>query len=158
MTEKTAEEITANFLAHLDAGDYTINEERDLDTKIAQHPKGYAPIKSNLVHELSDYTEQKNGYFSRSDPSSKKLQELNIHHSAVRCAILIRKARMENMIIENPSFRTKVEAKNKEIERLKEENSKLTKKVAHLERLNTELEKALSHFDKLKPKGEDGLI
>jgi hypothetical protein len=129
MTEKTPEEMTDDFLAHLDAGDYII--EDDTARKMPYLPaQPYAPIKANLLLAIVSYTETKNAYTKPSESAHSYL----LHEMALRVVIWLRKARMENLIEENPSFRTQIEVFKQENERLQELNFKLTNDNIHLKK------------------------
>ena len=158
MAEKTAEDITNDFLRHLDAGDYTIQDEPDLETRIWQHREGYAPIKRNLMSALEDYTENTNQCYKMEDnqPDTERARRFILHENAIRCAILIRRARLENMILENPSFKSQVEEKNREIERLRELNSKLCVENAHLKKQVKALHETLAKFSPVRKQSNEG--
>jgi len=146
-----AKRITEDFLSHLGAGEYKILDDSE---KHKHTEQSYIPIRDNLIACITEYTEKKNCILRPEDGS--KDPEVLLHFLAVRCAVWIRKARMENLIIEVDSSEGNAQELKVEIENLRQLNYKLSKENEHLKKQVAEFHKVMGRFDSLKkPRGDN---
>lgn len=139
MTEKTAEEIIDDFLLQLDAGNYRIINDFGIGSGRSQFD---LEIRDKLMLSIESYTKVTNDL----KPEDEGEYLFIRHAEALTCLTWLRKARMINLIEENPSFRTQIESIEQENENLRELNSKLRKDISHLEKLNEGLNETIKRL------------
>jgi hypothetical protein len=151
MTERTPQELIDDFLKHLDNGDYIIRQDEKYVT-FYRGGTALDSIRGSFERAIIDYTEKK---FEALEHPENAMSKKLANDCAITCVSLMRKARMNNLIEENPSFRTQLEAKSQENERCKELNYKLANENVHLKKQIEELHKTMARFSPVKKTKED---